>query len=85
MSEPIKRSVRELRRAQRMSLNELAQRSGIPEHILRLIEAKHYLPSPQQATALAQALGVPVEALDIGTREAKPGTWGTGGTYSQPS
>jgi hypothetical protein len=47
-----------------------------------MIERRHYRASPQQVQALCEALGVTPDDLDIGLPETKPGTWGTGGTYS---
>ena len=39
--------------------------------------------APDQMKRIADALGVDADLIDIGLPETKPGTWGTGGTYSQ--
>lgn len=77
-----RKTVAKLRRELGITLAELASRTGISERVLSMIDRKHYRAAPAEVQAIADALGVTVEDLDIGAPEAKPGTWGTGGTYS---
>ncbi len=77
-----RKTVAKLRRELGIALPELAARTGISERVLRMIDRKHYRAAPGEAQRIADALGVTVEELDIGVPETKPGTWGTGGTYS---
>ena len=77
-----RRTVGAIRMEQGIGMQELVERTGISERVLRLIERKHYRASPQQTQVLCDALGVSPDDLDIGLPETKPGTWGTGGTYS---
>ncbi|MBT3270646.1 helix-turn-helix transcriptional regulator [Candidatus Poribacteria bacterium] len=65
-----------------MSLQDLAAHTGIPVRTLSMIDRKHYRAAPDQVKRIAEALGVDVDLLDIGLPDTKPGTWGTGGTYS---
>ena len=77
-----KRTVRETRMEKGITLQQLAEKTGIALRTLTMIDRKHYLASPDQVRRISEALEVPPEALDIGTPDTKPGTWGTGGTYS---
>jgi transcriptional regulator with XRE-family HTH domain len=78
-----RKTVAKLRRERGITLAELAARTGISSRVLSMIDRKHYRASPDQVQSIAEALGVAVDALDIGLPEAQPGVWGTGGTYSQ--
>jgi transcriptional regulator with XRE-family HTH domain len=77
------RTVAKVRIERQMTLQDLAARTGIMERVLSMIDRKHYRASPDQVKVIAEALGVEVADLDIGLPETVPGTWGTGGTYSQ--
>lgn len=77
-----KRTVRAVRREKEITLQQLAEKTGIPLRTLTMIDRKHYFASPEQVLRICDALDVPPEELDIGAPETKPGTWGTGGTYS---
>jgi transcriptional regulator with XRE-family HTH domain len=77
------RTVAKVRMERKMTLQDLAARTGIMERVLSMIDRKHYRASPDQVKLIAEALGVEVSDLDIGLPETSPGTWGTGGTYSQ--
>ncbi len=76
------KTVAKLRAELGITLAELATRTGISERVLSMIDRKHYRAAPDQVQRIAEALGVTTDTLDIGLPEAKPGTWGTGGTYS---
>ena len=77
------RTVKTIRAERKMTLQDLAARTGIPERVLSMIDRKHYRASPDQVQRIAEALDVDASDLDIGLPETQPGTWGTGGTYSQ--
>ena len=81
---PQRKTVAIVRAEQSISLQALVEKTGIPIRILTMIDRKHYRASPDQVRRIAEALGVSPDALDIGVPETQPGTWGTGGTYSQP-
>ncbi|MAF09853.1 hypothetical protein CMK11_05315 [Candidatus Poribacteria bacterium] len=78
-----RRTVAKLRVERSMTLQDLATLTGIPMRTLRLIDRKQYRAAPDQVKRIADALGVDTDVIDIGLPETKPGTWGTGGTYSQ--
>lgn len=79
--DPTRRSVADVRSELGLTVQELARLAGIPERILRLIERRHYTPSPEQIDRLCAALGTTRDALDLGVPGTRPGLYGTGGTF----
>lgn len=75
------RTVAQLRQERNLTVQQLARLTNIPDRILRLIEQRHYLPSPEQIERLREALGVERDDLDLGLPKTRPGIYGTGGTF----
>ena len=75
------RTVAQLRQDSKLTVQQLAKLTNIPDRILRLIEQRHYLPSAEQVERLCVALGVDRDQLDIGLPTTRPGIYGTGGTF----
>ena len=79
---PLQSRVREHRRARGWSLEEVARRLGVSHRLVSMWELGQATPRLGHALALAQVLGVSVEAL--WGPAALPGTAGDGGTGQAP-
>lgn len=63
-NEDFAKKIRDIRERQNMSVEELAQRSGVKQEVLEAMEAGEVIPSLTPLTKMARALGVRLGTLD---------------------
>lgn len=71
---PIDIALKEDRERKKVSITDLAEKSGIAENVIVDIEGGHYDPSGEERGALSRALGTPLPGVSGEVLEKNPGS-----------